>query len=819
MTIPVVLFLLQRSGGYLAGSKVDWISQHAVFPEYFRELFYKTGNMFPQFAAETGGGQNIYNYAYYGLCNPLYWISYLLPTVKMTDYIQVLSLLGEMANGVLCYWWLGRHFEKKYSFFGALMLMLALPVIYHSSAQIMFVNYMPFLILTFIGYDRYCRTSKYGLMVGSIIMMILTSFYFAVGGLAALFLYAMSGWKREQASSFAVLVKCFWHQFYPVLLGGFLSMFYLVPVYCAMRQGRSGSSSVKLKELLIPDVSLDKFLYSPYGLGLAATAVIAVCTSLFYEKTREKWLGIFLAAAVSFPVFTWILNGGLYIRDKALIPLIPVICFIFAGFLQRLGKKELRGITAAAGYVFAVVMLLLGAVDVTEERYALYIELAVCGAALLISLRLWRQAAALTTVLIMLAVGLFQLKTARDGQVTEQFVEELNHVQTVQTLKGILQEDGSLYRMEVRGDSEYNKANQNRVLAAGQNLTTSYSSVNNAFYHSFRSGLGLSKSTRNSLMEDTVDNPVFLRFMGVKYLVGQAENTGYEKVEGENAAVYKNEKAAPLFYLTNQTITETQFDKLSWARQQLALLENAVAGDTDGEISAETREVEAEFGASGDGVLAIDSQKAVTKTIYLNRAAQEGEYLFLSFSIKNIDKHKDVSVTVNGQKNKLSGSGRVYYNNNEVFHYTCAVPAGTDEITVEFGAGHYEISDIRCWLGSEDEEKNESLYQNSLDLSRIKSGDGYEGSFESSTDGWLITSVPYDKNFHIYVDGEQVESQMVNKAFLGARLTAGQHDILIIYEAPGRRMGLWLSIATGVVMLGDCLRKRRKKNESINVKI
>lgn len=782
-------------------------------------MFYKTGNMFPQFAAELGGGQNIYNYAYYGLCNPLYWISYLLPTVKMTDYIQVLSLLGEMANGVLCYWWLGRHFEKKYSFWGALMLMLALPVIYHSSAQIMFVNYMPFLILTFIGYDRYCRTSKYGLMVGSIIMMILTSFYFAVGGLAALFLYAMSGWKKEQASSFFVFVKCFWHQFYPVLLGGFLSMFYLVPVYCAMRQGRSGSSQVSPKELLVPEVSLDKFLYSPYGLGLAAMAVIAVCTSMFYEKTREKWLGIFLAAAVSFPVFTWILNGGLYIRDKALIPLIPVICFLFAGFLQRLGKKELRGITVAAGYALAVVVLLLGAVDVTEERYTLYIELAVCGAALLISLRLWRQTAALTTVLVMLTSALFQLKTARDGQVTEQFVEELNHVQTVQTLKDILQEDSSLYRMEVRGDSEYNKANQNRVLAAGQNLTTSYSSVNNAFYHSFRSELGLSKSTRNSLMEDTVNNPVFLRFMGVKYLIGQADNTDYEKTEKGTGTVYMNEKAAPLFYLTNQTITETQFDKLSWARQQLTLLENAVAGDTDGEISAEIKEVEAELGASGDSVLSIDSQKSVAKTVSLSRAAQDGEYLFLSFSIKNIDKHKDVSVTVNGQKNKLSGSGRVYYNNNEVFHYTCAVPAGTDEITVEFGAGHYEISNIRCWLGSEDKEKNESLYQNSLDLSRIKSGDGYEGSFESSTGGWLISSVPYDENFHIYVDGEQVESQMVNKAFLGVEITAGRHDIRIIYETPGRRLGLWLSIATGLVVVGDCLRKRRKKNESVNVKI
>lgn len=33
------------------GSKVDWISQHSVFPDYFRQQFYDTGDFFPEFAA------------------------------------------------------------------------------------------------------------------------------------------------------------------------------------------------------------------------------------------------------------------------------------------------------------------------------------------------------------------------------------------------------------------------------------------------------------------------------------------------------------------------------------------------------------------------------------------------------------------------------------------------------------------------------------------------------------------------------------------------------------------------------------------------
>ncbi|MBQ8824827.1 MAG: hypothetical protein IJZ64_06315, partial [Ruminococcus sp.] len=60
------------------GALVDWNSQHFSIPEYFRTQFYDTGDLFPNFAFHIGGGQNIYNFAYYGLCNPVIWISYLL---------------------------------------------------------------------------------------------------------------------------------------------------------------------------------------------------------------------------------------------------------------------------------------------------------------------------------------------------------------------------------------------------------------------------------------------------------------------------------------------------------------------------------------------------------------------------------------------------------------------------------------------------------------------------------------------------------------------------------------------------------------------
>ena len=88
------------------GAKVDWLSQHSVLPDYFRQQFYATGKIFPEFAPNLGGGQNIYHFAYYGLYSPLILPSYLLPFVKMSDYIMVISITGLTVSVLLFYYWL-----------------------------------------------------------------------------------------------------------------------------------------------------------------------------------------------------------------------------------------------------------------------------------------------------------------------------------------------------------------------------------------------------------------------------------------------------------------------------------------------------------------------------------------------------------------------------------------------------------------------------------------------------------------------------------------------------------------------------------------
>ena len=190
------------------GAKVDWLSQHSVLPDYFRQQFYATGKLFPEFAANLGGGQNIYHFAYYGLYSPLILPSYLLPFVKMSDYIMVISITGLTVSVLLFYYWLkSRKMDTGVAFIISLMFLLAGPMIGQYSGQIMFVDYMPFLCLALMGVDRCFDQGKSGLYTISVFCMIMTSFYFSIGGMLALVLYGMHRYFQKKEGQKITIVK------------------------------------------------------------------------------------------------------------------------------------------------------------------------------------------------------------------------------------------------------------------------------------------------------------------------------------------------------------------------------------------------------------------------------------------------------------------------------------------------------------------------------------------------------------------------------------------------------------------------------------
>ena len=89
-----VIYLILTTDNHLFASNVDFRTQHYLIPEYFRTLFYSTGNLFPDFAFNIGAGVNIYNLSYYGLFRPDVLIGCLIPSVAMKDIIIIYMVIN-----------------------------------------------------------------------------------------------------------------------------------------------------------------------------------------------------------------------------------------------------------------------------------------------------------------------------------------------------------------------------------------------------------------------------------------------------------------------------------------------------------------------------------------------------------------------------------------------------------------------------------------------------------------------------------------------------------------------------------------------------
>lgn len=810
------------------GAKVDWLSQHSVLPDYFRQQFYATGKLFPEFAANLGGGQNIYHFAYYGLYSPLILPSYLLPFVKMSDYIMAVSITGLTASVLLFYYWLkSRKTDAGTAFILSLMFLLAGPMIGQYSGQIMFVDYMPFLCLALIGVDRYFEQEKSGLFTISVFLMIMTSFYFSIGGMLTLVLYGLHRYfeQREECrvtvSTFLIDGLCFVR---PMLLAVLMGSFFLVPTALALTGGRSKGQNISLASFIIPQITVERFAYSIYGIGLTTLVITVLLTGLLYRKVYEKVLTYGCVIVLAIPVFAYLLNGGLYIRDKVFIPFLPLLCYLIAIYLEKCRKRELSFIAGIVPYIITTIFVYIArnqfvskgiGKSIWKVLLAESILFLICYVLYCVMKRYHKEAKEILMLalpsVICLAVTMntfYQMNP--DRYVSRKLYRDVVGEQNRQAVKEALKDDDGYYRTEQMGSDDENAADLNRIWDVDQNITSIYSSAYNPDYQTFRQKtFRLEEPFRNGMMQSVSKNPVFQRMMGVRYIVSDSDVPGYTLVKKcGTTGIYQNKDAAPVMYATDRVMTEEEYKKLTFPYNQTAFLEYAVVGE-------HTESSDQNIMTAYAPVSLKMANNRTTGGAEQKTMQQEGQkqILFLRFWVDNAHPNKDVAVWINGIRNKLSAKDHVYYNENKIFTYAVPLKDGEDNISVTFGKGKYRLRHVQAYLGSLP-ERSELLYQSEIQVDKKQTEDNViQGTIRVKKDGWFITSIPYDKHFKIYIDGKETEIQKVNTAFLGCKIESGNHEVKIIYHAPGTTTGKVLSligIAGFVLVL--VREKRKQKN-------
>ena len=742
LTVAACWFFAGRYGVF--GANMDWISQHSVFPEYFRQQFYQTGQFFPEYAANIGGGQNIYNFSYYGLYNPIVLIAYLLPFVKMSDYLMAAGVICLAASVCLLYGWLKkRGFSTEIAQGVAVLFLLAGPMIYQSCHQIMFVQYMPFLLMTFLGVDRYWEKGKPGLYTLGVFLMILTSFYFSIAGMAAIFLYGWYGYpkgiRKRKLFGFPV----------PMIVAVLSAGVLLVPTAYAILQRSGSSQSQNLKELLMPNLQLDSSLYGTYSVGLTVILVAVLLGGIVCGSIRERVVSVVCVALLTVPVFAWGFNGMLYVRYKSLIPFLPFFCYLTAVFLNRMKNGEIgrwKGTFIFGGTVgVSLLALYLQGDGSRAQNYQLILFESAALFFFFLIFRKWKRPFLLLVPALVCLVLINHVVNGKAGNlVQKEDYQEITDSAWQDAVRDALDGETGLYRTEQSGVAKKRKDNVNRIWDMRQWTTSVYSSAYNTAYQKFRNDVfQVEQPFRNGLMQSASANPLFQKFMGVKYVIGRSE-------DGENFTTEMQEAAAPVIYGTNQVIAEKTYQAMKFPYNQTMLMQYAVTGnekiaDTGVEKTKGIQETNVTFTAKQGVTKEDDSWKIRTKknqkaTLSLDEDTSGKErILYLQFDVENEHPNRDVSIVINGIRNKLTAKSHLYYNGNTTFTYVMKLSADQKKVNVTLGKGTYRICNLKSYVSDTTVLEDDSLYQSTFtpDWNATK-GNQISGSIEMEQDGYLI---------------------------------------------------------------------------------
>lgn len=807
-TAAVMIILLLPSNVY--GSTMDWSSQHYAIPEYFRTLFYKTHQLFPSYAANIGGGENIYSLSYYGLYSPVIMLSYLLPFVPMGYYIMMCGVVTVFVSQALFYFYIRRYYAIKTTAFVTLLFTMSVPLVFHSHRHIMFILFLPFLLICFFLTERYFKTGRRAALCFAAFLMIMCNYFFAVSSLAALFCFGVMRVIDERPESFKSFVKRLAPFALTLMVSVLMAGVLLLPTAFTLLSGRDESNTDVSLTSFLPTVRYEWLAYYGYSLGLTGIGVYASLFGAFCLKGGKRFVSVMTLSFAVCPVFVYMLNGTLYFDAKVLFAFLPLALLPCAELVNRyFDKAEPVPLTVLWVFLASCLVSLTVCGFIAQEKFLLADALFVLAGVLLYNKK--RDSRPLLIFLIVPLVSFIGWNKF-DTLYTTQRYETVNSPD-VYTLAGEASSD-ELARTAV--DTEH-RDTANKVYSASHYLDTVYSSIHSREYNSFYFNEMLNENEfRNSALTTRSRNLLFNCYMGDKYYVTKTPVTymGFELIKSEGGYyLYENKNAYPLIYSAHELMSKRQYDKLNYPENIEALMRCTVVERDMPDIAFERHSREIDLsglfdnaaGKSKNGVIHIEPEGMKQSFKYTLPDDAKGKIILLRFFVDNsgtdlpgFDETGDDIITINGIKNKLTNKNWKYFNNNNYFEYVLSDLK--DELDITLTGIAFDISDIQAYTleANELEEMSAALTPFVPDMAATK-GDRIEGNITLEADGFIATSFVYHEGFTVYADGEELTPELIDTAFLGFTLPAGSHRVEIVFTAPYLKAGKVMSL-TGVTI-------------------
>ena len=751
------------------GSLLDWEAQHIAIPNTLRTLFYQNFNILPDSLLNIGAGLNIYYLSYYGILNPYILISYLLPFIKMVDYISLIGMLIPIISSILLYIWLRKRFDERISLITSILFIFSISISFHSHRHIMFINYMPFLILGLFGIDKKYDENKSSLLVLSLFLIAISSFYYSISVyLVLIFYYVFKYIENNKKLSLKDLTYKLFNLSFSFIHGIFMSFIVLLPTAFVILNGREKTSlAIRLLDTLIPKFNALYFLYSPYGIGLTAISIVAIIYSLVSKDLKYKFLSIILLLVLLFPVFNYILNATMYIDAKILIPFLPLIILVIAKFLIDL----INNLITDKQLIF---ILLITLICIFNVYWYIYIDLLVLSIILFLFNKFNKKF--ILHFIMLISIVIAMVFSLNDSLVNKKSFDK-DYDKLKRIVNYIRKNDDSLYRIAI----DYkNEAFINQIFDNSNYLTsTIYSSLHNRIYSNFYYEELLNNiKHRNRVITTTTTSDYYLNFLSNKYIVTKKilnNKKLIKKIDGYN--IYLNSNSKPMFYLSDNLISENNYNKLKFYQKPLALMKyDVVENKNNNNIDLNVKNDNninlikiGEFEVNKDLKYTINLDK--TKTLFIRITMYDSSSCKLG----------DTYIDINNIRNKLTCKSWKYHNKNYTFDYLTT----SDKLDIFIKKGKYYIKDFEIY------EIEDLTFRKEIEEVKVKYNNStFTSKVNVNQDKYFITNIPYDKGFKVFVDKKEVKVEKVNKAFVGFKISKGSHEVTIKFTSPLKKEAL-----------------------------
>lgn len=727
-------------------------------------------------------------YAYY-LASPLNWLILLCPKGFIIEFMTYSIVIKIGLSGLSFTYYLKKHCNSRQfatALFGIFYALSGYMAAY--SWNIMWLDCILLFPLIMLGLERLVKENKGFLYCITLGISILSNYYISIMICIFMVLYFIA----------LILTERLYEDFFEKiglfalysLIAGALAAAVLLPEIYALQLTASG------------DFSFPKTVTSYFSiLDMVARHI----PNAAVEIGLDHWPNIYCGTAVFLFVPLYLINKKIPLRRKAVncclllifyasfstnilnfiwhgfhfpnslpcrqsflyIALVLVICYEGLQHLEEITWKQI-GLTfwGAAAYILLMEKYNTMRTEDTYHFSVFYISLILLAFYTLL-LYIYKEKKMDKILLLIFASTLVCVEAAMNTSVTSiTTTSRSSYVKQDESIGTILEElqDSDFYRIEKDG-----RRTKNDGAWAGYPSVSLFSSTANANLTDIFKKFGLESSTNSySFMGAT---PLISSLFSVKYLLTEEDLPVTELMNLRSQSgimnLYQNRYTLPLGFGLNSHYAD------NWTLS---------ASDP-----AETQNNLAHLMGFPD--ILIESPGQASGSTYTLTPDVSG-YYYVYVSNKKIE---TVNMTAGENTRKYSNINRGYFLDLGYCRENEPITLTAEEQDEPFDAAAYRFS-VDSFINVFDELNENPFLLSSHTDTRL------EGMITMNTEGYLFTSIPYEKGWTAYVDGILVNTTAFQDSFLMIPLTPGIHQITLTYTPEGLYTGLFIT-AGGILTL------------------